>query len=140
VLTTGAAAGFYEATAQILPIFLLVLMVGDARLGATDGRREPSRLGSRLFTYVLNVGIILTGEVAALIAVASGETFFLHLFVCGALASSVGFLMMRFLVATLDDYREHFSREARARQARLMLAVTMPIMIVVYFTLALATK
>jgi hypothetical protein len=112
VLASGAAAGFYEATAQVLPIFLLVLIVGEARLGATS-RGEPSDLGVILLAYVLNVALLLAGEVAALIAVASGETYLLHILVCVALASSIALLMMRFLITTLDDYGEHFSQETR---------------------------
>lgn len=139
VLTTGAAAGFYEATAQILPIFLLVMLVGDARLGTT-GPRHPSRLWFSLLIYVLNAAIILAGEVAALIAVGSGETNGLHLLTCGALAASAGYLMMRFLVTTLNDYSEHFSREARRRQLRAVLALSVPIIVFTYFTLIFATN
>ena len=139
-LTTGAAAGFYEATAQILPIFLLVMLIGDARLGTASERRQPSRLWLSLIIYVLNAAIILAGEVAALIAVGSGETRQLHILVCGALAASAGYLMMRFLVTTLDDYGEHFSTEAKNRQWRAVLALTVPVMAIIYFVLVFATK
>src|ERR1700709_2697615 len=99
-MATGAIVGFYEITSQILPLFFLGMLVGEWCLGA-NMPKEPSQLGSRLLTYFSNVLIVLTGEVAALIAVATGETFLLHLFVCTALASSVGILLTQFVQTTM---------------------------------------
>ena len=128
VLTTGAAAGFYEATAQILPIFLLAMLIGEARMGITV-KKNQENLAFSLLAYVLLATIVIAGEVAALISIGSGETRFLHNVVCGAVGAGVAFLMMRFLHSTLDQYRDHFSAEAQNRQTRIVLIVALLILL-----------
>jgi hypothetical protein len=137
MLTTAAAAGFYEATAQILPIFMLVMLVGEARLGSASSRQLPMR--SRLAIYVLHASLIIAGEVAALIAVGSGETEVLHLLVCGAVASGCSYLMTRFLTTVLDESGEELTQDAQLRQSRLVLQIGLVIAGSVYLALAVGT-
>ncbi len=139
MLATGAAAGFYEATAQILPIFLLAMLIGESRMGAATPK-NPTRLATNLVIYVVLATIIIAGEVAALVAVGSGETGLLHSLTCGALAAGLAFLMMRFLLVTLAEYKDHFSAEAQDRQFRVVLLVMLLTLIGAQLTLAFATK
>jgi hypothetical protein len=138
MLTTAAAAGFYEATAQVLPIFLLVMLVGEARLGSMSSRQSP--LWVRLAIYLLNAGVIIAGEVAALIATGSGETLVLHVLVCGAVAAGCAYLMSRFLWTILDESKDELSEAAQARQTRLLIAVSVAVIVAVYFALVLSTR
>lgn len=139
MLATGAAAGFYEATAQILPIFLLAMLIGESRMGAT-APKDPVRLATSLILYVLMASLIIAGEIAALVAIGSGETRLIHNLACGAIAAGVAFLMMRFLLVTLAEYKDHFSADAQDRQFRVVLIVTLLILIGTQLTLAFATK
>lgn len=139
MLVTGAAAGFYEATAQILPIFLLVMMVGETRMGVTVPPNK-SRLPRSLFIYVVMSFILFAGEIAALIAIASGETRLLRVLVCVAIAASCSLLMMRFLLTTLDAYSEHFSPTTQDRQVRIVLAISIPFLVVTSLALDLGTR
>lgn len=138
MLVTAAAAGFYEAAAQVLPIFLLVMLVGDARLGSGDSRDAP--LWFRLLAYMLNAAIILTGLVAALIATGSGGTLILQALVSAAIASGCAYLVMRFVVTVLRESSDDLSAAARRRQLRLVAFLSLTTFAVVDLTLAFAAK
>lgn len=139
-LPVGASADFYSAVAQVLPIFLLVMLVGEARMGVIEGDAPPSLLWLRLVVYVLNAAIVIAGEIAALLALANGPTFALHLLVCGAIASSAAYLLGAFLWAVLRDHQEYFSERARVRHGRIVMAVVPPTMLIVYLVLVFSTK
>ncbi|HEX5927847.1 MAG TPA: hypothetical protein VFY48_00450 [Solirubrobacterales bacterium] len=126
-------------SAQVLPIFLLAMMIGDARLGATS-QRPPSSLWVTLLLYVLNFGTILVGEIAALISISNGGTTLLHALVCAAFAAGAAFLTLRFVIATAGDYSEHFSKPARSRQRRLANALSLLIGATTFLILFVATS
>jgi hypothetical protein len=131
--------GFDELAAQALFALLLLMLVGGWRLGA-NASKEPPRLTSRLASDLPHIAILFAGEIAAWIAVACGETFLLHLIVCVALANSVGILLMQYLQATFYEHRDQFAKEARKRQKRFGLAVSLSAMVLVYLVLILTTS
>jgi type VI protein secretion system component VasK len=113
------------------------MLVGEARLGTTSSHEAP--LWSRLLVYLLNAAIIIAGEVAALLAVGSGETPWLRVLVCGAVASGCAYLVMRFLVTVLDESSGHLSATAKSHQTRLVMLVSVTILAIIYFALVLGT-
>ncbi len=74
----AAAQSFYELAAQIIPVLLLVLFLGEGRVIRATGR-SPDQWRSTALLGLGAIFVMLLGEMAALSTVARGEdTYFLH--------------------------------------------------------------
>ena len=103
MIVTAAQQSFYEASAQVIPVLLLVLAVEMARYRAP---REPVWVAYSFLGGVL--GMIL-GEVAALAALAEGsDSFVTASFTAGGIGIGVNAVFMRAGLLTRDNLRiEH---------------------------------
>lgn len=94
--------GFYEVTAQVIPVLLLVMSVGEFRM--RKSKREPLWVIYGIFILLL---LVLAGEIAALAALArrasSRETNFL---VASSIGIGLSYIFFRFSQQTSGETRE----------------------------------
>lgn len=101
---------YYAVVAQIIPVFLLILVVGESRLRARGSQFDGVFLGAMLYQVV----VLLIGELCALrILVSGSESSFLRGMVAASVALALGNVMMRFLHAQLSDFDPDADREDR---------------------------
>lgn len=78
MVAIAAEQGFYEAAAQIIPILLLVLFLGDGRVIRADIRGRAGWRSTALFGLGA-VAVMLIGELGALRVISEGrDSHFLH--------------------------------------------------------------
>lgn len=134
-MVIAAQQAFYDAAAQVLPILLLVMAVGETRLKARFATRLED-LWVNLFVFIPMVLFVVAGEIAALRALAqgnAGETE--HTLTTAGFAMGLTYLFLWFLRSTLDDFQQHLSPEARRRQLRLVLPLMSAFLCGIFFAL-----
>jgi len=125
MLSLAVQTSFYEAAAQVLPVFLLVMTIGEARLQKRikGDRKEDLKLVIVL-TLALVLGVV-AGEVASFRVLMRGRDGEVErAFAIGGIATGLGYVVMWVVRSTFDEYREDFSLKAQRRQIRLQLFIT----------------
>jgi hypothetical protein len=118
-------ASFYEATAQVLPVFLLVMVFGEARLQKRRDGTPPESLRLHMMSWIFSMLLIIGGELASLrVLLRETQGVWEHALAVGGLAMGLSFVVMWMLLSGLDEYRDDFSPETRAKQRRLIFPVT----------------
>jgi hypothetical protein len=97
----AAQESFYEAAAQVIPVLLLVLAVGEASL--RPRLSEPSEVSyMAIFTLVF----MALGEVVTLGALASGEAgTWAQFFTSASIGIGLGFLIFRFSLLVWEEQK-----------------------------------
>lgn len=104
----AAQESFYEAAAQVIPVLLLVMAVGEA--GLRPRKSEPAWTG---VLAVLTVVIIIIGEIVALGVLSSGEESRATRFLTAqSIGMGLSFIVFRFALSLADDQKSA-SGEAR---------------------------
>jgi len=92
---------YYAVVAQIIPVFLLILVVGQSRFQS----RRPQFDGVFLGVVLAQVAVLLVGELCALrILLTGSETSFLRTMVAVSVALALAHVVMRFLLSLLIDF------------------------------------
>jgi hypothetical protein len=100
MVVTAAEQSFYEASAQVIPVLLLVLAIELVRYRAP---REPVWVA---YTFMGTVLGMILGEVAALAALAEGsDSFFTASFTAGGIGVGVNAVFMRAGLLARDNLR-----------------------------------
>ncbi len=94
--------GFYEVTAQVIPVLLIVMSIGEFRL--RKSKREPLWV---IYANFFLLFLVLAGEIAALAALArqtsSREINFL---VASSIGIGLSYIFFRFSEQTSKETRE----------------------------------
>jgi hypothetical protein len=110
VLPLAIQSGYYAVVAQIIPVFLLILVVGESRPRARRSQFDGVFLGAILY----QVGVLIIGELCALrILIGGSESAFLRAMVAASVALALGNVVMLFLHAQLSDFDPEAAREDR---------------------------
>lgn len=103
-------SAYYAVVAQIIPVFLLILVIGESRLRARRARFDGVFLGAMLYQVV----VLLIGELCALrILITGSESSLLQAMVAASVALALGNVMMHFLHSQLSDFDPDAEREDR---------------------------
>jgi len=106
-------SAYYAVVAQVIPVFLLILVVGQSRWQARTSQFDRVFLGAVLYQVVL----LVIGELCALrILLTGSESSFLRTVVAASVALALGNVMMRFLHSQLSDFDPDADREDRPPQ------------------------
>jgi hypothetical protein len=110
VLPLATQSSYYAVVAQIIPVFLLILVVGEGRLRARSSHFDGVFLGATLYQVV----VLIIGELCALrILVSGSESSFLRAMVAASVALALGNVVMHFLHSQLSDFDPEAEREDR---------------------------
>lgn len=110
MIPIGTQSTYYAVVAQVIPVFLLILVVGQGRLQARAAEFDPGFL----VPVLSQVAILLVGELCALrILITGSETPFLRNLVAVSVALALGNVVMRFVHSLLSDADPAAVRENR---------------------------
>ena len=119
----AAAQGFYELAAQIIPVLLLVLFVGENRLIRGD-RRGHSDWRNIALLSLGATAVMLLGELAALRTVARGhDSPFLYGITAIALVYGLTFVFAQATKLLLLEQKDRFSPARQVALGRFYLLV-----------------
>jgi flagellar basal body-associated protein FliL len=136
MLLFAAEPAFYETLAQILPVFLLVMAIGEARLPRRRPGEGKEDLKVNIFLSIAMILFVVAGEVASLRAVAEGDASEAeHAFATAGFAAGLVYVVMWMIRSGLDEYRDDFSPAARKRQLRLTIILTLLIVVGIFAAL-----
>jgi len=136
VSVLAAQTGFYEAVAQVLPVLLLVMTVGEARIQKRKEEHGKEDLGAAILITLAMAAFVIAGEVAALRALRHGSDGEVEeAFAVGGVAAGVSYVILWVMRSSFDEYRKDFSPSAQKRQIRLQLLVTFAVILGVFIGL-----
>ncbi len=78
MMVLGAQQGFYEVAAQVIPVLLLVLVLGEGRIIRTDqGDLRPKEWRATALAGIATTGVMMLGEMSALRSLEMGHDSYL---------------------------------------------------------------
>ncbi|MDX6625423.1 MAG: hypothetical protein QOE56_412 [Solirubrobacterales bacterium] len=78
MIVLGAQQGFYEVAAQVIPVLLLVLVLGEGRVIRTDrGELQLKEWRATALAGIGATGVMMLGEMAALRSLEMGHDSYL---------------------------------------------------------------
>lgn len=136
MLPLAAQTGFYEATAQVLPVLLLVMTIGEARLQKRNEGDGKEDLKLAIAVALALVLLVVAGEIASLrVLMHGGDGQTEEAFAIGGVSAGLSYVVLWVVRSSFDEYREDFSAAAQKRQIRLQLLITLVFIVGVYFSL-----
>jgi hypothetical protein len=132
----AAQTGFYGAVAQILPVLLLVMTIGETRLQKRTDGQEKADLKFAIFFTVVFFLFVAAGEIAALRVLmhgSDGEAD--EAFAVGGVVAGLTYVVIWAVRSSFDEYREDFSSGAQKRQLRLLAMVSVAVALGIYLAL-----
>ncbi len=122
MIPIAAQMGYYAAAAQVIPILMLVLLVGESRFFRADNDDDGFYLVFALAAMLL----LLVGEVTALRVLGQGrDSFALWAFTTISLLYSLGFFFQSAVRSFLLDDKLRVSDKRRDGLNRLALVMTL---------------
>ena len=107
--------GFYEVTAQVIPVLLLVVSVGEFRM--RKSRPEPLWVIYGIFMLLL---LVLAGEIAALSALAQqASSRWINFFIASSIGIGLSYIFFRFSEQTFGEAKE-MRPKARTRPFQIL--------------------
>jgi hypothetical protein len=129
----AAQAGFYEAVAQVLPVLLLVMTVGEARLQKRKEGHGKQDLGVAVLLTLAMAAFVVAGEIASLRVLMNGsDSETEEAFAVGGIGAGVTYVVLWVMRSSFDEYRKDFSVAAQKRQIRLQLLVAAAVILGVF--------
>lgn len=130
----AAQQAFYEAAAQIIPILLLVMAVGEYRLGR---RINPAKAHEVYPAVIFVTVVMLVGELAALRVLLRGsDSAALEALTNASLASGFAFLVISMARELLLPSGASLTHDVSVRRMRLLGLTGLGIAFAAYFMLA----
>lgn len=118
----AAQMGYYAAAAQVIPILMLVLLLGESRFFRVDNDDKGFHLAFPLIAML----VLLLGEVAALRVLGQGhDSGALWTFTTIGLFYSLGFFFQSAVRSFLLDDKLQMSDKRRAGLNRLAVVVSL---------------